>query len=75
VWQFFITLAFGAGMFLLGWWARGKTFKPVEIEVERKARWRCAKCERVKELPAELERQVLVCNNCNIRLEKVAEGV
>ena len=70
---FFLSLVFGAGMFFLGWWARGRTYKPVEVPVIRYGHWRCPKCERVKELPAELESKVLVCNNCNVRLEHLGE--
>lgn len=68
-----IALVFGAGMFFMGWWARGRNIRHVEVPVIRFARWRCPKCERVKELPAELERKVLVCNNCQVRLEMLDE--
>lgn len=69
-----VALAFGAGMFMLGWYLRGRYMRPVEVPVVRFGRWRCPKCERVKELPAALENRVLVCNNCNVKLEKLDEG-
>jgi hypothetical protein len=67
-----MALLFGAGMFYFGWHIRGTRIQHVEVPIIRYARWRCPKCERVKELPAELESKVLVCNNCNVRLEKLA---
>lgn len=72
--EWLVGLCFGAGMFMLGWWARGRHIRPVEVPVIRYGRWRCPKCERVKELPAELENKVLVCNNCQTRLEKVDDS-
>ena len=64
-------LFFGIGMFWLGWWVHGVTHPVREVEVARPqyGRWRCPACERVKELPLELASKVLVCNNCNVKLE------
>ena len=48
--------------------------KPVEVPVRETSHWRCPKCERVKELPAELASKVLICNNCNVRLVQVDQA-
>ena len=74
MWVEFAALLLGTGMFALGWFVRGFGMRPDEVPVHLTAHWRCPKCERVKELPAELESKVLVCNNCNVKLEKLGEA-
>lgn len=62
-----LSLAFvGAGMFMLGWYAHAWAHRPPEAPAA--SRWNCPKCQRVKELPPELDGKVLVCNNCQVRL-------
>ncbi|HEY9724689.1 MAG TPA: hypothetical protein V6D47_21990 [Oscillatoriaceae cyanobacterium] len=65
----------GLGMFVLGWNMHAWLTKPEEVLAPPQfTRWRCPKCERVKELPSELDRRVMVCNNCNVRLSRALES-
>ena len=64
-----VTLLVGVGMFFLGffthtWLSR----RPESVPAQRYSRWACPGCGKVKELPADLDSRVVVCNNCQVRL-------
>lgn len=70
-----ITGLVGVGMFLLGWfthtWIAQRHAEAAAAAGPATSRWKCQGCGKVKELPAELDRRVLVCNNCNQRLVRL----
>jgi hypothetical protein len=70
-----ITGLVGVGMFLLGWfthtWIAERAAAAAEAAGPPTSRWKCQGCGKVKELPSELDRRVLVCNNCNQRLVRL----
>ncbi len=67
-----VPTAFAAvGMFCVGWFAHAWVSSRREADaIPTTQRWTCPKCGRIKDLPAELEARGLVCNNCQVRLQR-----
>ena len=71
-----LTALVGVGCFLLGWfthtWIASRRAEAAQAAEPATSRWKCSGCGRVKQLPAELDNRVMVCNNCNVRLQRVS---
>ena len=77
-----LPLLYATGAFILGWFARGWKDSIAEREEQAaleadeaefgkpRTRWICPQCQRRRDLPTELDQKVLVCNLCQVRLQR-----